>query len=212
MQSRIDQFYPGTKLAIGEYWYGRGGDISSTITNADFLGIMARHGVYGATMWPNASNVYAYNVPNNCNADGACITNHAYQCAMRAIDVFRNYDGAGGQFGDTYVSTSIKDPSFTIPASQAERVTSYSSMDAGNPNRMVVVAINKSLTAAINAAIQVTHTALFKRATPYRVTGTNGAAGGCSLPVRQSDIAIDLPNAFNATLAPQSVSILVLTP
>jgi hypothetical protein len=212
MQSRIDQFYPGTKLAVGEYWYGRGGDISSTIANSDFLGIMAKYGVYAATMWPNASNVFAYNVPNQCNSNATCIADHAYQCAMRAIDVFRNYDGLGGTFGDTYVGTSVNDAALTAPASQNERVTSYSSIDAANPNRMVVVAINKSLTAAMNAAIQVTHTVLFKKATPYTVTGANGGAGGCSLPVKQSEIAISLPNAFNATLAPQSVTVLVLTP
>jgi hypothetical protein len=131
---------------------------------------------------------------------------------MRAIDVFRNYDGLGGTFGDTYVGTSVNDAALTAPASQNERVTSYSSIDAANPNRMVVVAINKSLTAAMNAAIQVTHTVLFKKATPYTVTGANGGAGGCSLPVKQSEIAISLPNAFNATLAPQSVTVLVLTP
>jgi hypothetical protein len=76
----------------------------------------------------------------------------------------------------------------------------------------VVVATNTSLTARVIAAIQVTHTALFKKATPYTVTGANGGGGGCSLPVRQSGIAISLSNAFNATLAPQSVNILVLTP
>jgi Glycoside hydrolase family 44 len=208
MQAHIDQFYPGTKIAIGEYWYGRGGDISSAITNADVLGIFGKYGVYAATMWPNG-NQWAYNVPNNCNNDNNCALAHGYRCALMAIDIYRNYDGNNAKFGDTSIGTSIADATFTSPATQNERVTAYASMDAGNPNRVVMVAINKAAT-SLNTGLKITHTKAFSTAEVWQVTGANGGAGGCTAPVRQADIALPVTNGFNASLPAQSVTVFVL--
>lgn len=214
MQNRINTFYPGTKIAIGEYWYGRGGDISATIANADVLGIFGKYGVYAASMWPNATrdgngNRVTYDAPNNCNGDKTCILTHTYQCALRAIDIYRNYDGSGARFGDTYVGTSVADATFTSPATQNERLTAYASMDAGNPDRVVMVAINKA-SSALNAGLKITHTKAFGTAEVWQVTGTNGGAGGCTAPVRKADISLPLTNAFNATVPAQSVTVFVL--
>ncbi|MCU0624850.1 MAG: Ig-like domain-containing protein, partial [Gemmatimonadaceae bacterium] len=54
LKSQISARYPGTKIAITEYYYGRGGDISGGIAQADVLGIFGREGVYAATFWPQA--------------------------------------------------------------------------------------------------------------------------------------------------------------
>ncbi len=216
LQKRISLYYPNTKLAIGEYWYGRGGDISGGIAQADALGIFARSGLFAATLWPNSSNIYAYYNPNNCAgaspSDTACTLTHAYVCALKAFDVYRNYDGAGARFGDTYLQTVPTDATYTSPATQNERVTAYASMDAGNPNRVVIVAINKSQTAALNTGLAVTHNVVFSTAQVWTMTGVNGNAGGCTGPTRGADISLTKVNAFNATIQPQTITIFVLTP
>jgi len=209
---RAAKFYPGTGFVIGEYWYGRGGDVSAAIANADVLGIFGRYGVKAATMWPNASNVFAYNTPNKCAGDTVCSETHAYSCALKAIDVFRNYDGVGGKFGDTGIAAAIADATFTKPGTQNERITAYASMDAANHGRVVIVAINKSRTLALNTGIALTHDVAFHTAQVWRLTGVNGGAGGCTGPTRQADVALTQTNAFNVSLPAQSVTVLVLLP
>jgi hypothetical protein len=209
MQAHIDKFYPGTKIAIGEYSYGRGGDISAAIANADALGIFGKYGVYAATMWP-LGNEWAYNLPaNNCNGDGTCVLTHARRCELMAIDIYRNYDSNNAKFGDTSIATSIADATFTSPATQNERLTAYASMDAGNPNRVVMVAINKAAT-SLNAGLKITHTKAFSTAEVWQVTGVNGDPGGCTAPTRQADISLPVTNGFNASLPAQSVTVFVL--
>lgn len=212
VQDRVAKFYPGTRIAIGEYWYGRGGDISAAIANADVLGILGRLGVYAATMWPNASNIWAYNVPNGCHDSELCAMTHAYSCALKAIDLYRSYDGQGARFGDTAIATSVADPLLTSPATQRERVTAYASVDAGNPRRATIVAINKSQTQALNLGLRLTHNQAFSKAAVYQLTGTNGGAGGCTGPVQKPDVAIAAVNAFNAIVPAQSVTLFVLEP
>jgi O-glycosyl hydrolase len=85
-------------------------------------------------------------------------------------------------------------------------------MDSGVSNRVVLVAINKSQTAALNAGLRLTHNVAFSKAEVYRITGANGGAGGCSGPVRQPDVTIASTNAFNASLPAQSVTVFVLKP
>ena len=51
LQEKIDKHYPGTRLAITEYNYGGGADISGAIAQADVLGIFGREGVFAAALW-----------------------------------------------------------------------------------------------------------------------------------------------------------------
>lgn len=80
--------YPGTKLAITEWYYGGGSDISGGIAHADALGAFGRYGVELATLWPHSNN-------------------DAFVRA--AFRVFRNYDGKGAAFGDTSVGARTSD-------------------------------------------------------------------------------------------------------
>jgi hypothetical protein len=50
----VEQFYPGTKIAITEYNYGGGDHISGGIAQADVLGIFAREGIFAACWWPES--------------------------------------------------------------------------------------------------------------------------------------------------------------
>jgi len=77
MRDWAAQHYPGTRLLISEYDFGRHGDATGAITYAEVLGIFGREGLDAATAWaPPAEN----------------------EAAFGAYQLFLNYDGAGGHF------------------------------------------------------------------------------------------------------------------
>jgi hypothetical protein len=175
IKEKIEANYPDTKLAITEYNYGAGQHISGGIAQADVLGVFGREGLYAATLWRLADdNDFIYG----------------------AFEMFRNYDGSNGSFGDTSIRAANTD---------VASASVYASVDAGNPNRMMVVAINKS-DAAQTAGIAVSHTVQFHTARVYTLTSA------ASQPQRQADINISLTNAFQYEMPANSVSMLVLLP
>ncbi|MDP3151983.1 MAG: glycoside hydrolase family 44 protein [Archangium sp.] len=88
MKEKIAAHYPGTELAVTEYYYGGGSHISGGIAQADVLGIFGREGIQSAAMWPMTSDV-------------PFITG--------GFAMFRSYDGAGGSFGDVSVQANNSD-------------------------------------------------------------------------------------------------------
>jgi hypothetical protein len=175
IKDKIAAHYPNTKLAITEYNYGGANHVSGAIAQADVLGIFGREGVYAATLWPLESN-------NDFIHGG--------------FEMFRDYDGANGSFGDTSIRATNSDVADT---------SVYASVDAGNAGRMVIVAINKAATAKV-AAISVAHTTAFHTARVYRLTAAS------SEPQRLADIDITLANAFQYSMPANSVTTLVLLP
>jgi hypothetical protein len=176
VQSDINQFKPGTKMSVSEYNYGGGNDISGAIAEADVLGIFGKKDVYAAAWW---------------NIEGQGNTNFTFA----AMDMFRNYDGAGSRFGDT-----------SIDATTSNNANSavYASFDANNPNRMTLVAINRT-NQLLNAAIGISDDNRFTLAQTYSLT--SALAGS----VRGADLAIGAGNQFNYLMPAMSVTTLVLT-
>ncbi|MFN8528332.1 MAG: glycoside hydrolase family 44 protein [Anaerolineae bacterium] len=88
MHDWIDQYYPGTRIAITEYNFGALEDINGALAQADVLGIFGREGVDLATMWdpPTPDQPAAY-----------------------AFRMYRNYDGKGSGFGETSVHAASSD-------------------------------------------------------------------------------------------------------
>ena len=87
LQASIDQYYPGTGLAITEYNYGGTDHISGGVAQADVLGIFGRYSV-AACFWPlQATNNYV----------------------AAAFQLYRNYDGAGAHFGGTSLNATASD-------------------------------------------------------------------------------------------------------
>lgn len=82
MREWVDQYYPGTQLAIMEYNWGAFEHINGALAQADVLGIFGREGLDAAAIWvaPEPQQPVAY-----------------------AFRMYRNYDGAGGAFGETSV-------------------------------------------------------------------------------------------------------------
>ncbi|MFC1642584.1 glycoside hydrolase family 44 protein [Myxococcota bacterium] len=114
VKQQIADNYPDTELAFAEWSYGAGNHISGGLATADVLGILGREGVGLACNWhAEADRVYLYG---------------AYQ-------LYGNYDGKGGRFGDTSVLAST---------SNIETTSVYAATDSSDPSRLTVIAINKS--------------------------------------------------------------------
>lgn len=109
------------------------------------------------------------------------------------LQAFRNFDGAGGAFGNV-----------SIPATNSDKVAGsiYASVDSANSGRVVLVAINKRNT-TLKAGITVAHPSAFSRAEVYTLSGTNPAF------VKGADLAAVAQNAFNYAMPAQSVTVLV---
>jgi glycosyl hydrolase family 44 len=175
VQRDIDDFNPGTKIAITEYNYGGTNHISGGIAEADALGVFGQQGLFAATFW----SLYG---------------DSQSQFASGGFKMYLNYDGSGGKFGDTSVNAATSDIS---------QSAIYSSVDSTNPNRMVVVAINRT-GSALTTGIAVTHDRVFDHAEVYQLTSSSAN------PVRGSDIELNLLNAFQYTMPAFSVTTLVL--
>ncbi|HEU4592237.1 MAG TPA: glycoside hydrolase family 44 protein [Steroidobacteraceae bacterium] len=177
LQDKIAANYPGTKLSITEYNYGAANHISGAIAQADVLGIFGREGLFAATLWRLATN-------NDFIYGG--------------FDMFRNFDGANGSFGDTSIRATTSD---------LANATVYASVDNGNANRMVIVCINKS-DADTTASLAITHGVQFHTAKVYQLT----SASPQGRPQAGSDIAITQANDLQLTMPANSVTTLLLLP
>jgi hypothetical protein len=122
MRQWIDTHYPGTKLAITEYNFGALNHINGALAQADVLGVFGREGVDLATLW---------GPPESYAGDTGLFANKPGGFAMR---MFRNYDGAGGQFGDVSVQAASADQ---------DRLSVYASTDSKD-GALKVIVINKT--------------------------------------------------------------------
>jgi hypothetical protein len=110
MREKIDKHYRGTRLAISEYYYGGGGDISGALAQADVLGIFGREGVFAAALWHMG------------RTDDRFI--------QAAFAMFRNYDGRGGAFGSIGLAAKTND---------VEHTSVYASLDWQDKAVLVVL-------------------------------------------------------------------------
>jgi hypothetical protein len=142
----INDFKPGTKIAVTEYNYGGGRHISGGVAQADVLGIFGREDVFAAAMWPIDSG-------NNSRFTAG------------GFKMYLDYDGASGngKFGDL---------SITANTDKIADSAVYASLDSNDPSRMVLVAINRTTTDK-TTAIEVTHDLRFTSAEVYQLKGTN---------------------------------------
>jgi hypothetical protein len=90
LRESIERSYPQTKLAISEYYFGGGGDVSGAIAQADALGSFALQQVFAAFLFSTGKSGDRY-----INA---------------AFRLFRDYDGAGSGFGTTAVHSETNNP------------------------------------------------------------------------------------------------------
>jgi hypothetical protein len=180
VQRDINDFDPGTKIGITEYNYGGGNHISGGIAQSDVLGIFADQNVYAASLWPLDTDA------NSKFVEGA-------------FKMYLNYNGTGGKYGDMSVNSATTDLSKT---------SIHASVDSTNPNRMVVVAINRT-GSAVTTGIAVTNDRVFDHAEVYQLTTSTSSSTNYQI-THGANIDLDLLNAFQYTLPANSVSTLVL--
>ena len=99
VREQIEKKYPGTKLAITEYYYGGGADISGALAQADVLGIFGREGIFAAALWHLGRTQDPF--------------------IRAAFAMYRDIDGKGGAFGPTSLAVTGGEPaSVSLYASQ----------------------------------------------------------------------------------------------
>jgi hypothetical protein len=116
LNAAIKQYYPGTKLSVSEYNFGGENHVSGGIAQADALGIFAAQGVYYAALWPMSDN------------------SDKLEYAYAGINLYTNYDGKGGTFGNTLVESSTDN---------IEHSSVYAAV--GEDGALHVILLNKSI-------------------------------------------------------------------
>jgi hypothetical protein len=160
----IDQYYPGTRLAIGEWNWGAEHDWSGALAVADVLGIFGREGVDMASYWlfPPLDSPAAH-----------------------AFSMYTNYDGLGHGFGDRAIDVRSD--------ASPDDVTGYASIDSATGD-IVVMALNKRMDAAVASTIRVqkapaasAHVFRFDPATSASIQDLG------AVPLAGADVPIVLP-------------------
>ncbi|MFB9415155.1 glycoside hydrolase family 44 protein [Dactylosporangium matsuzakiense] len=172
MKAWVAKYYPGTKVAITEYNWGALDTVNGALAQADVLGIFGREGLDLATMWgePQPTQPGAY-----------------------AFRMYRNYDGAGGRFGDVSVSAVSSDQA-QLAVYGAQRLCD---------NALTLMVVNKTGS---------------DQAAPLSVSGFNGggtaqrftySSTSPSSIVRGDDLAVRR-GKVDATFPANSITLLVL--
>ncbi len=172
MRAWRDAHYPGTKLAITEYNWGALDHINGALTQADVLGIFGREQLDLATLWD----------PPQGNQPGAF-----------AFRMYRNYDGTGGQFGDT---------SLPAMSSNQAQLSIYAARRASD-NALTIVVINKN-TGATSATLTLNG---WNGANTMRVYRYSSANLNAIVPQADQSLAA---NALTTTYPASSITLFVL--
>ncbi|BEP15658.1 glycoside hydrolase family 44 protein [Acidothermaceae bacterium B102] len=171
MRAWVKASYPGTKLSISEYNFGGLESLNGALTEADVLGIFGREQVSLATLWS----------PPTSSQPGAF-----------AFRLFRNYDGHGATFGNTYVrSTSANQGKLSVYAAQR-------SADGA----VTVVVINKSTT-KLTSKLALKDFAAGGTAQVWRYSGAN-----LKKIVRQANVKAS--SSMSLTFPASSATVIVI--
>jgi hypothetical protein len=143
MQSWISTYYvPGTPVAITEYNWGDEANINGATTQADIYGIFGQQGLNLATRWT---------VPGNTTP------------TFKAMQMYRNYDGAKSTFGDTSVSATVPDP---------DDLSAFAALRAKD-GALTVMVISKVLTGTTPVSLTLAHAAAAGTAQRWQLTSAN---------------------------------------
>ncbi len=171
MKAWVTLYYPGTKTGITEYNWGAEDHINGATAQADILGIFGREGLDLATRWTTPAN----NSPT-----------------LKAMQLYRNYDGNKSTFGDTSVSVAGPNP---------DTVSTFAALRSAN-GALTVMAINKQL--GSNAPVTLALTNFFAAgiAQIWQLTSANTIT-------HLSDLAFTGPT-LSHTLPAQSITLFVI--
>jgi hypothetical protein len=166
----IGQYYPGTKLAFSEYSIDSGHKlITDALAEADMLGVFGAYQVDFANMWntPAPTDPIAY-----------------------SFRLYRNYDGAGGMFGETSLQATVTDPT---------QLAVYGAQRASD-GALTLVVLNKT-TAAIATTLSLANFTPTAGAAAYSYTAANltHIVPGSNVTITGNTLAFTFP-AYSATV------------
>lgn len=173
LEASINMYYPGTKLSFSEYNFGGGGHISGGIAVADTLGIFAEHGVHMACLKPNSRDT-------------------SYQ--KSGINIYTNYDGNGGSFGNTLVEANNGGDVMS---------SAYASIDGSDETSLKLLLINKNQRGNKNAEIVIRSDAIFESADVYSFN-----AKSPDIVMSEESLSVN-DNALDFEMEPLTVYMLV---
>ena len=159
-------------LSFTEYFNGGNNNIAGLIAQADNLGIFGQYGLHSAYIWPVNDAPYP----------------------MGAFAAFRNFDGAGANFGDTSVSTS---------SSNTANVVAYVSTDSSRAGRVVMVVINRSNASQTST---ITGQPLSGTAHLYHITAATAATQGTNIKPVSAGTQAASGSSLTVTLPAYSVT------
>ncbi|MGA2740560.1 MAG: glycoside hydrolase family 44 protein [Bryobacteraceae bacterium] len=185
MHQWVNQNYPGTKLAITEYWWQALESITGAIAQADILGIFGQQALDYGTLWgpPAPTDPGAF-----------------------AFKIFLNYDGNGSQFGSTGVSATTSDPD-TLSIYAAQRVDSaltvlvLNKTAAAISDSISVANFTPAGTAQVWQYSQANLTAIVRQTADINVSGNSLTA---TFPAYSMTLLV-IPQAQSAMTVPQPV-------
>lgn len=170
----INQYYPGTRLAFTEFSYGGEADVSGGLAIADVLGIFGKYGVYAGAYWPVESD----------------------QSYIRAAyQLYRDYDGAGSQYGNTFVravTSNVADSS------------AYAAISGSDDKTLHIIVLNKNFDKPADFRFNLAG------CPTYRAGEVWAFDAGSAAITQRKPIAGISDNRFNYTLAPRTAAHIVL--
>ncbi|NYF91571.1 Ig-like domain repeat protein [Tunturiibacter empetritectus] len=184
----VSQYYPGTKIALSEYSIDSGRkSIVDAIAEMDVLGIFGREQLGFANMWsaPAPADPIAY-----------------------AFRMYRNYDGNGEQYGDTWVDAASSDQS-QLSVYAAQRTSD---------SVVTILVLNKTGT-TISTTVALTGIPLPATASVYSYSSANlqQIVSETNAPINNETITYSFAGysatlfAFTPAAAPPAVTTTTLT-
>ena len=169
----VDQYYPGTQIGFDEWnLFPKSDPLGGALATADELGVFARDRVAEAAYWglddPTKPNAYAFRM-------------------------YRNYDGQGSRFGDTYLTSTSTDTT-QLAIYGARRSTD---------GALTVMIINKT-GSDLTSSVALTGFTPGSSAHMYQYSTAAPKA-----IVHQPDLAVS-PSGFSATYPAYSITLVAI--
>lgn len=165
-------YYAGTPIAITEYNWGAEDHINGATTQADIYGIFGREGLGMGARWT---------VPDSSTP------------TYKAMQMYRNYDGAKSGFGDISVSAN--------PSSNPDDLSAFAAIRTSD-KAMTVMVISKVLSGDTPLTLALSHFSQAGTAKVYRLTAGNSID-------RLADIAWS-GGSLSDTVPAQSITLYVM--
>lgn len=174
----IASHYPGTRLALTEYNWGGTQSINGALAEADILGIFGREGLDLATMWgpPATTDAVAY-----------------------AFRIYRNYDGQGSAYGETWVSATSGGAT-NVGQDQLALYGAQRTSDGA----LTLVVVNKTL-GDLASSVSIANFTPAATTQVWRYGPAN-----LSAVVREADLSVN-GNSLSTTFPASSITLLVVS-